>query len=167
MAGKSSAGSNLVRIAQIFQKHAVDFIVIGAQAENLMGHPRETDDVDFCYRRSLQNLDNLAEALKEIRPTVPATPEELPVVFDVHALSLAPNYTFETPFGLIHLLGWVEPIGRYEDLAQNAKVYPAGQLKVKVIGVDDLIRIREYLGRNCDRQALPGLLALKKSFPAQ
>jgi hypothetical protein len=166
MAGKISAGSNLVRIAQIFQKHAVDFIVIGAQAENIMGHERETADVDFCYRRTLQNLDNLAEALKEIRPTVPATPPELPVVFDVQALSLAPNYTFETPFGLIHLLGWVEPIGSYDDLAVNAKVYPAAQLKVKVIGVDDLIKIREYLDRGCDREALPGLLALKRSFGA-
>jgi hypothetical protein len=163
MANSIPTNTNLISIAQIFQKHAVEFIVIGAQAENLMGQKRETNDVDFCYSRTLQNLDNLAEALKEIRPTVPATPEDVPVIFDVHALSLAPNYTFQTPYGLIHLLGWVEPIGDYNELARSARVFPAGPLSVKVIGVDDLIRIREYLGRSRDREALPGLLALKKS----
>jgi hypothetical protein len=159
-----TANTNLLRLAEIFCRHEVEFIVIGSQAETLLGNPREARDVDLCYRRTVPNLERLAGALKQIRPRVSGTPPELPLIFDVHALSLATNFTFHTPFGLLHLLSWVEPIGDYDVLLPNCSVRQLGKLSVRVIGMDDLIGVREYLGSRRDREALPKLLALKQRF---
>ena len=43
-------------------EHGVEFIVVGGQAEALMGSARVTYDVDLCYRRTPQNLERLATA---------------------------------------------------------------------------------------------------------
>jgi predicted nucleotidyltransferase len=140
----------------------VEFIVIGGQADYLFGSPRVTYDVDLCYRRTRANLERLAAALKEIKPTLRGAPPDLPIVLDVQAFFLGSNYTFDTDFGELDLLGWVEPLGDYEALARHAEVYRVGDLELKVIGLDDLIRVREHIGRTKDRDSLYQLLAIKR-----
>ncbi len=49
--------SDLRKIAEVMLHHGVEFIVIGGQAETLMGSPRVTLDVDLCYRRSPQCMN--------------------------------------------------------------------------------------------------------------
>jgi predicted nucleotidyltransferase len=154
--------SDLHKIAEILIRHGVEFIVIGGQAETILGSPRITYDVDLCYRRSSQNLQRLAEALKEIGPTLRGAPPDLPVILDVRALSLGNNYTFETPFGKLDLLGWVEPLGDYEAVNRHADDYQIGPHKLKVISLDDLIRVKEHIGRSKDRESLFQLLAIKR-----
>ena len=60
----------LVEIAEILQRHGVEFLVIGGQAAALHGSPHPTFDVDLCYRRTQSNLANLANALAELHPTL-------------------------------------------------------------------------------------------------
>jgi hypothetical protein len=55
--------SPLERFCALLAEHDVEFIVIGGQAEALMGSARVTYDVDICYRRTPTNLDRLARAL--------------------------------------------------------------------------------------------------------
>src|SRR3954454_22212943 len=106
-----SPKARLERIAEIFVRHGVEFIVIGGQAEYLFGSPRVTYDVDLCYRRDKENLDRLAAALVELKPKLRGAPPDVPVVLDAHALAFGNNYTFETTIGPLDLLGYVEPIG--------------------------------------------------------
>lgn len=54
--------SPLERFCAVLAEHGVEFIVVGGQAEALMGSPRVTYDVDLCYRRMLQ-----LEAIKRLR----------------------------------------------------------------------------------------------------
>jgi hypothetical protein len=159
---EENAPTRLERAARVLQAHGVEFIVIGGQADCLFGSPRVTYEVDICYRRTRTNLERLAEALKEIRPTLRGAPPDLPVVPDVQALSLGSNYTFDSDFGELDLLGWVEPLGDCEAPAPHAEVYRAGDLELKVIGLDDLIRVREHIGRAKDRDSLYQLLAIKR-----
>ena len=58
------AKSDLQLFAELFAKFGVEFIVVGGQAEVLMGSPRVTYDVDLCYRRSPENHERLAAALQ-------------------------------------------------------------------------------------------------------
>src|SRR5947209_7823674 len=90
----TSSESELERIAAILQRHKVEFLVIGGQAEILMGSPRVTYDTDLCYQREPENLQRLAEALKEFNPSLRGAPPDLPLVLDAHALALGSNYTF-------------------------------------------------------------------------
>ena len=67
--------SPLEKIIEAMTRHSVELIVIGGQAEWIFGSPRLTYDVDLCYRRTPQNLERLARALRELRPTLRDAPE--------------------------------------------------------------------------------------------
>src|SRR5215218_4115452 len=90
--------TRLEHAAQLLTRHRVNFLVIGGQAEYLFGSPRVTYDVDLCYQRSGENLERLAAALRELKPTLRGAPPDVPVVLDARALALGNNYTFNTPF---------------------------------------------------------------------
>jgi hypothetical protein len=55
-----------------------------------------------------------------------------------------------------------EPLGTYEELARNAETVTFGDKSLKVIGLDDLIRIKKHLRRNKDLAAIIQLEALKQ-----
>jgi hypothetical protein len=153
--------SELEQFVFCFTRHGVEFLVIGGQAETLMGGARVTYDTDFCYRRTPQNLERLANALKELKPTLRNAPPDLPVMLDAAALALGNNYTFDTSIGKLDLLGWVEPIGPYEALFPSSEPYSVGEIEIRTIGLEDLIRIKEYINRPKDRDSLFQLVAIR------
>jgi predicted nucleotidyltransferase len=154
--------SDLNRIVELFQRHDVEFLVIGGQAETLFGSARVTFDVDLCYRRDAENLERLARALKELKPTLRGAPPDLPFQIDARSLALGANFTFDTNFGPLDLLGYVEPIGNYEALIAHAESYPIGSYTVRTISLDDLIRVKEHIRRTKDRDSLLQLQAIKR-----
>jgi hypothetical protein len=153
--------SELEQFVAFFARHGVEFLVIGGQAETLMGSPRVTYDTDICYRRSADNLTRLAAALKELKPTLRNAPADLPIVLDAEALALGSDYTFDTPIGQLDLLGWVEPVGTYEAMLPASEVYNVGSFEIRTIGLEDLIRIKQHIGRPKDRDSLFQLLAIR------
>ena len=159
---KTSEESNLEKIAAVLIRHGVEFLVVGGQAEILMGSPRVTFDTDLCYRRNQQNLQLLAEALKELKPSLRNAPPGLPLILDARALALGNNYTFNTTVGPLDLLGWVEPLGEYESLLPASETYPLGDFAVRTIGLNDLIRVKQHIGRAKDRESLLQLLAIRR-----
>ena len=154
--------SALEKIAEILSSHGVEFIVIGGQAELLMGSPRVTYDIDLCYRRTKDNLRRLAAALREIKPTLRNAPADLPFVIDEQSLALGSNFTFNTLLGPLDLLGYLEPVGDFEEIADRAFEVPLADIVVKVIHIDDLITIKQHLRRPKDQQSLLQLLAIRK-----
>jgi hypothetical protein len=152
----------LVRIAEHFERYGVECLVIGGQAAALHGSPIPTYDVDFCYRRTAENLSRLANALGELHPTLRGAPPDLPFRLDAESLALGSNFTFDTDFGPLDLLGWVEPFGNYERLVPRAEQFDLGSVTVKAIGLDDLIAIKRHLGRPKDQAALVQLESLKQ-----
>src|SRR3954454_10637180 len=154
--------SALERIAEVLTRHGVEFIVIGGQAEWVMGSPRITYDVDLCYRRNRQNLAQLASALKELNPTLRGAPPDLPFVIDVKTLELGSNFTLNTSIIDLDLLGYVEPIGDFEALIKRAQTYRVGSYDLQVIDLDDLIKVKQHIRRSKDQDSLMQLLAIKK-----
>lgn len=157
-----SEKSQLEQIVEHLVRHGVEFIVIGGQAETLHGSPRVTYDVDLCYRRTRANLERLADALREIKPTLRGAPPDLPFRIDAQALALGSNFTFETPYGNLDLLSWVEPLGEFDVLARNACGLPFGHHELLVISLDDLITIKQHIQRPKDRDSLFQLLAIRR-----
>src|SRR6516164_4482757 len=95
----------LVAIAEHLERHGVEFLVIGGQAAALLGSPVPTYDVDLCYRRTADNLERLARALAELHPTLRGAPPDLPFQLDARSLALGANFTFNTDYGPLDLLG--------------------------------------------------------------
>jgi len=87
--------SPLERFCTLLAEHGVEFIVVGEQAEALMGSARVTYDVDLCYRRTPANLERLATALSTLNLTLRGAPADLKFRLDAQALALGQNYTFE------------------------------------------------------------------------
>jgi hypothetical protein len=153
--------SELEQFAAILLRHHVEFLVVGGQAEVLMGSPRVTYDTDLCYRRSKENLERLAAALEELQPTLRGAPPDLPFALDARALAFGNNYTLDTAIGPLDLLGWVEPLGSYESLLPASEVYALGDAELRTIGLDDLIQVKQHIGRAKDRESLLQLLAIR------
>jgi hypothetical protein len=154
--------SKLEAFAELMLGQGVEFLVIGGQAEILMGSPRVTYDTDLCYRRSTENLERLATALKEIKPTLRGAPADLPFRIDAEALALGSNFTFDTSLGPLDLLGWVEPLGAYEALLPASETYSSANQNLRTIGLEDLITVKQYIGRSKDRESLLQLLAIRE-----
>lgn len=152
----------LVRIAEHLHRHGVEFIVIGGQAAALFGSPIPTYDVDLCYRRTPGNLRRLAAALAELKPTLRGAPPDLPFRLDAESLALGSNFTFVTTLGPLDLLGWVEPIGGYDELLPNVEGFQLGSVTVNVIGLDDLLTIKRHIRRAKDQASLEQLEAIKR-----
>ena len=154
--------SALELISEILLSEGVEFIVVGGQAEWLFGSARPTFDVDLCYRRTRENLRRLASALRKLKPSLRNAPPDLPFQIDEQSLALGCNFTFDTPFGDLDLFGFLEPIGDFEAISAGAESMDLGGLSVKVINLDDLIRIKEYIRRPKDQESLFQLRAIKK-----
>jgi len=155
--------SPLERFCALLAAHNVEFIVIGGQAEALMGSARVTYDVDFCYRRTADNLERLATALSTLALTLRGAPSDLKFRLDAQALALGQNYTFEVDGEYpLDFLGYLEPIGTYEDLLPHAETVSISGRPTQVIGLDDLIRIRRHINRPKDRESLLQLEAIKR-----
>lgn len=155
--------SPLERFCAVLAEHGVEFIVVGGQAEALMGSSRVTYDVDLCYRRAADNLERLATALGTLNLTLRGAPPELKFRLDAQALALGQNYTFEVDGEYpLDLLGYLEPIGIYDDLLPHAETVSIGGRPTHVIGLDDLIRIKRHINRPKDRESLLQLEAIKR-----
>ncbi len=157
-----TAKSSFVRIVRRLLDHGVEFLVIGGRAETLYGSARVTFDTDLCYRRTRENLEKLASAMTALKPTLRGAPSDLPFRLDAESLALGSNFTFKTTDGDLDLLGYVEPLGTYEDLAPRAESIQLGEITIKVASLDDLIRIKSHLGRPKDRDCLMHLQAIKR-----
>jgi predicted nucleotidyltransferase len=158
----NTAKTPFERLVRLLAERGVEFIVIGGRAETLHGSARVTFDTDLCYRRTAENLRRLAAALGALRPTLRGAPPDLPFRIDAESLALGCNYTFRTGEGDLDLLGFVEPLGGYDELDKHAETMRLGDTAVRVIGLDDLIRIREHLGRRKDRDSVLHLRAIRR-----
>ena len=58
--------------------HRVDFVVIGGLAGMARGSSYPSYDLDVAYAREEQNLERLAEALRELRATLRGVPADVP-----------------------------------------------------------------------------------------
>ncbi len=153
-----------LKVLELLNRHGVEYLLVGGQAEVLMGSPRLTYDTDVAYARSPENLERLAAALREVnaRLRVKGEPVDLPFQLDATALAFGSNFTFSTDVEDLDLLGYVEPIGTFEDLMSNHELYDLAGLQVKTIGLDDLIRVKEHISRPKDKASLAHLRAIKE-----
>lgn len=69
---------------------------------------------------------------------------------------------FQTDVEALDLLGHVEPIGDYEALLDRAEVVDFVGESIKIISIDDLIRVKEHINRPKDQDSLFQLRAIKQ-----
>ena len=143
----------------------VRYVVIGGMAAIEHGAAILTSDLDLCYERSPENLQRLAKVLAGLKVTLRGAPKDLPFRMDAETLQAGLNFTFDSVAGPVDTLGEVQGVGGFAEVdahAIDARVYG---VRVRVMGLDDLIRAKKSAGRRKDKLQLlelEDLLRIKK-----
>lgn len=147
-----------IHALEVLHRHGVRFIVVGAFSAVVQGGPLPTYDLDVTPAPDLDNLDRLAEALRELnaRLRVPSG-DPIPFPVDTKMLEQATAWTLMTEAGPLDLV--LEPAGTggFDDLRRDAIEETVGGVPVLLASLRDVIRMKEASNRRKDVAQLPAL----------
>lgn len=152
-----------------FNRHLVEFILVGGVAAQAQGALKPTNDLDFCVRWTPENLDRVGAALTDLDAglRVEGADEPIPVPFrDGKFLAGLELSTWRTSFGDVDILRSLPAPERYVDyveLASRAMRVPIDGESTLVASLDDIIISKQTIDRPPDRRALPELIALQQA----
>lgn len=141
------------------ERAQVEFILIGGMAAIVHGSARFTQDIDFVYRRTDENIERLIKALSDFDPYPRGAPPGLPFRFDARTLKAGLNFTFTSESGDFDLLGEVAG-GDYESLYAESELVTAFGVTFRCINLPQLIKLKRAAGRPKDFDALAELEGL-------
>jgi predicted nucleotidyltransferase len=142
----------------------VNFVIVGGYAATLHGASYLTRDLDICYERTPENMKRVVSALQPYHPQLRGAPPNLPFIFDIKTLSQGMNFTLQTDLGAIDLLGRLDGVGEFPEIACDAISVLSFGMECKVASLDSLIRSKRASGRAKDLNVLPELEVLKEEL---
>lgn len=145
------------RLAETLGRHGVDFVVIGGIAVLAHGHPRATFDLDVVADLAMDNMERLAAALRELRTRVRGIDAEHLDVdpTDPAQLASGANWRLVTDAGWLDVVPAAEGMRDYAELAADA--VEVRDATFRVVGLDDLIRMKRVSGRPKDLDDIAAL----------
>lgn len=157
-------------ITECFDRHGVEYLIVGGVGAQLHGATRPTSDFDSLPKTSGENLDRLGIALRELGAYLRVeglTDEDaraLPVHLDGATLARMDISTWRTDAGDLDVLTAIPTRdggrSRYEDLLVRASSVDFGGVPVRVAALEDIIASKEWADRPKDRAALEELRRL-------
>jgi predicted nucleotidyltransferase len=149
------------RVFATLDRHGVDYVTIGAFAVIAHGYVRATADIDLVARQDRDNLERLAAALGELHARRRGVDADLLGIdpTDPDTLANGASFTLDTDAGPVNYLNDVPGAGDYEGLRARAVEATAGGVVVRVVGLDDLIRLKRASGRPQDLRDIANLVA--------
>ena len=152
----------LPEILKVLYDTHLEFVVIGGAAMRLQGSAYVTQDVDFCYARTPQNITRLAAALEPFHPALRGAPANLPFKFDARTLVQEMNFTLSTDLAGLNFLGEVTGLGTYKDVKAMADIQAIHGMQIAVLSLVGLIKSKKAAGRPKDLYVLPELEGLEQ-----
>jgi len=143
----------------------VEVVLIGGGAMQLQGSAYTTEDLDFCYSRTQQNIARLARAMAPHHPRLRGAPEGLPFRFDAATIERGLNFTLDSDLGKIDFLGEVAGFPDYSAVKAASEIISILGMECRILSVAGLIRAKQATGRKKDLEAvleLKGLLEIRK-----
>lgn len=138
----------------------VRFIVIGGVAATAHGSAQLTNDLDVVYARTADDIARLAAALATHDAYLRGVPPGLPFKFDAATIKRGLNFTLDTDFGPLNLLGEATGGGTYEALLPHTITLDLFGGPCLCVDLPTLIRLKRAAGRPKDIFALAELEAL-------
>lgn len=160
------------RMLEVLDAHQVEYVLVGGFGARVHGATRRTSDLDCVPRTSVENLDRLAAALRELGAWLRVggmtneDARQLPVIIDAETLRKFGTTTWMTDAGPLDLLVELRDVrgGRhpYDELVDRAARHRIRSVVVLVADLDDIVSSKEFADRPKDREALPELRELQR-----
>jgi hypothetical protein len=150
-----------VSILHALLDRRVRFVLIGGLAGAIRGSPVITGDIDICYARDRENLDRLAETLRDLGARLRGAPTDVPFQLDASSLEAGDHFTFATELGPLDCIGSPAGTDGFADLDASATDESLDGIVVGVAALGDLIRMKRAAGRPQDLIAVEWLEALR------
>ena len=154
------------KILETLDGEGVDYVVIGGIAAALHGSSIGTYDIDICYRRRMDNIGHLVNALKRLgahlRVAKDPDADQIPFVLDTRAIQKGGNFSFTTNYGPLDCIAWPDGVSGYDELVSGASEYDIEDLKIKVASVDALLDMKRKAGREKDLISMFELEEIKR-----
>lgn len=116
---------------------------------------------------SLRPIERLAEVLQRLDARVEGADEfdqgELPDPLDPAALELGGNWVLSTRLGRLDVMQWIGDWPLWAELSPQAIEDAVGDLPIKILSYEDLIRLKELAGRPEDLADLQRLREARES----
>lgn len=147
----------------------VDYVLIGGLAISLHGIERATMDIDVTVAMTPDNLSSLVDTARELGMT-PVLPVPLEALSDLDQLAQWHRERNLEAFALrapglsgVTLDILLYPPVDYAQLRNRAVTFQAGNVPVVVASVDDMIALKQSVGRPIDLTDIEHLKRLKES----
>jgi predicted nucleotidyltransferase len=153
------------KLLRLVTEAGVEHIIVGGVAANAWGGSELTQDLDLVIPFDVACITRLMEALAPHRPRHWTRP-------DLGVIREPPEYlaTFRmllllTDLGHIDLLRTCEPVGDYDRLHAHAGRIEIDGISHELIDIDDLIAIKDFVGRPKDVVTAAQLRAIRSRLP--
>jgi len=148
-------------------RHKVDYLLIGGLAVSLHGVERATMDVDITVAMNPDNLSSLIAAAEELDLT-PVLPVPLETLGNLELLKLWHTERHLEAFALRtpELAGvtvdvLLFPPVEFDGMAHRAVVFDVVGTPIQVASIDDLIALKQAVGRPIDLSDIEHLKRIK------
>ncbi len=133
----------------------IEFIVVGGLAAVLNGAPVQTYDLGLVYSREPNNLDRLLKVLGELDAIFRIQPERRLRPNHSH-LAGTGHLNLLTPYGPLDLLAVAGHNLSFAQLLPHTVEMDIGEgVRVRVLNLETIISIKEYLASEKDLAVLP------------
>jgi predicted nucleotidyltransferase len=158
--------SDINRLLQRLCDADIDFVIVGGFAAILHGSSLTTRDLDVCALLTPENVSKLREVLRDLHPVHRLTGQRLSFLENPAPEVKLNNLYLGTDFGPVDLLSNILGVGDFESVRANAVEVDLFGRRCRVISLDDLIRAKEALTRDKDRQTVLQLRAIREKLAA-
>lgn len=150
------------------ERHKVEYVLIGGLAISLHGIERATMDIDVIVAMTPENLASLVEMARALGMT-PVLPVELGALADIAQLAQWHRERNLDAFALkapgtagITLDVLLYPPVDFAGMRERAVTFHAGEVAVLVACIDDLIALKQAVGRPIDLADIEHLKRLQE-----
>jgi predicted nucleotidyltransferase len=148
-------------ILQRLVEERVEFLLIGGVAVGYHGHVRATKDVDVVPAPDRENLERLAQVLRDLNAEIEGAEDfeegELPDPLDPATLEMGGNWVLSTRLGRLDVMQWIGDAALWEELSPRALEDRISGLPLKIVSYEDLVKMKELAGRPEDLMDLQRL----------
>ncbi|MFZ5971661.1 MAG: hypothetical protein ACOYXA_08705 [Bacteroidota bacterium] len=150
----------LQKVCAILNKNGVEYILVGGTAVGYYGYrrvsgitvikPDMTTDLDFWYRPSLSNYQNILQALSELGVDISSLAD---LIFDPKKTFLKISHTYFH----MNFLPQMKGLASFEECKKRASEESLDGNRLYILSLSDLLENKKAVGRPSDQNDITNL----------